>query len=74
MQVQVKLFAFFRRGRFIEEDWDLPIGTTAGKVVDNLDIAREEVGVLMLNSRHCQFDTVLQEGDTYAIFPVIGGG
>lgn len=74
MQVQVKLFAFFREGRFIKEDRELPDGTTAGDVVDSLGIDRDEVGVLMCNSRHCQFDTVLQEGDVYAIFPVIGGG
>jgi len=43
-------------------------------VVDGLNIDREEVGVLMINSRHCKFETVLQEDDIYAIFPVIGGG
>jgi sulfur-carrier protein len=74
MRVTVKLFAFFREGRFIKEDRELPQGTTAGTVVDDLNIDREEVGVLMINSRHCKFETVLQEGDIYAIFPVIGGG
>jgi len=74
MRVQVKLFAFFREGRFVKEDKELPEGTTAGKVVDDLSIDREEVGVLMVNSRHCTFETVLHEGDIYAIFPVIGGG
>ncbi|AGF77929.1 molybdopterin converting factor, small subunit [Desulfocapsa sulfexigens DSM 10523] len=74
MRVQVKLFAFFREGRFIKEDKELPEGTTAGKIVDDLSIDREEVGVLMVNSRHCTFETVLHEGDIYAIFPVIGGG
>lgn len=74
MQVQVKLFAFFREGRFIKEDRELPTAYTAGEVVDDLNIPRDEVGVLMCNSRHCQFETVLQDGDIYAIFPVIGGG
>ena len=74
MKVQVKLFAFFREGRFIKEDRELPEGTTAGPIVAELNIAREEVGVLMLNSRHCKFETVLQDTDIYAIFPVIGGG
>ncbi len=74
MQVQVKLFANFREGRFIKQDKELPAGTTAGQVVDDLNIDREDVGVLMLNFRHCKFETVLQEGDIYAIFPIIGGG
>lgn len=74
MQVQVKLFAFFRENRFIKEDKELPQNTTAGQVIDDLSIDREEVGVLMVNSRHSKFETVLQEGDIFAIFPVIGGG
>ena len=74
MKVTVKLFAFFREGRFIKEDKELPEGTTAGQVVDDLQIDREEVGVLLLNSRQCQFDKTLHDGDIYAIFPVIGGG
>ena len=74
MQVQVKLFAFFREGRFIKEDKELPKDITAGQVVDGLNVDREEVGVLMINSRHCKFETVLQEGDIFAVFPVIGGG
>ena len=74
MKVQVKLFAFFREGRFVKEDKELPEGTTTGQVVDDLQIDREEVGVLLLNSRHCKFDALLQDGDIYAIFPVIGGG
>ena len=74
MKVQVKLFAFFREGRFIKEDKELPEGTMAGQVVDDLQIDREEVGVLLLNSRHCKFESILQDGDIYAIFPVIGGG
>lgn len=74
MQVQVKLFAFFREGRFKEEGKELAENTNVGQVVDTLGIDREEVGVLMINSRHCQFDTVLRENDILAIFPVIGGG
>lgn len=74
MNVKVKLFAYFRDNRFMEEMWDLADGTTVGQVVDSLTIDREEVGVLMINSRHCAFETVLCEGDILAIFPVVGGG
>ena len=74
MLVTVKLFAFFREGRFIKEDKELSEATVVGQVVDELGIIRDEVGVLLVNSRHCQFDTVLTKGDILAIFPVIGGG
>jgi molybdopterin converting factor small subunit len=74
MRVTVKLFAYFRDGRFLIEDREFPAATRVEEVVNGLAIDREEVGVLMINSRHCTFDTELQEGDVLAIFPVIGGG
>lgn len=70
----VKLFAFFRENRFKERECEYPTGTTVAHIVSDLDIDLEEVGVLMLNSRHCTADTEPQDGDTLAIFPVIGGG
>lgn len=74
MMVNVKLFAFFREGRFKQELRDYPEATTVSEVVKGLGIDADEVGVLMINSRHCKFETLLQEGDNLAIFPVIGGG
>ena len=74
MQIKVKLFAYFRDNRFKEEVRELPARTQVIAVVDDLGIDKDEVGVLMINSRHCTFATELQHGDTLAIFPVIGGG
>lgn len=74
MRVKVKLFAYFRENRFLEEERELAAQTQVVDIVDGLGIDREEVGVLMLNSRHCTFTTELRDGDTLAIFPVVGGG
>lgn len=74
MKITVKLFAYFRDNRFIIEEWDIAQGTTVGSIVDSLDIDREEVGVLMINYKHTQFEVEPQEGDILAIFPVVGGG
>lgn len=74
MKTTVKLFAYFRDNRFSVSEKQLSEDTTVGQVVDSLKIDREEVGVLMLNSRHTEFNTVLKEGDVLAIFPVVGGG
>ncbi len=74
MQITVKLFAYFRDNRFKIEQKDLSEGTTVGDIVDSLNIDREEVGVLMINSRHTEFSVQPVEGDVLAIFPVIGGG
>ena len=74
MQVTVKLFAFFRDGRFKEEGREYPPGTTVGDIVDDLDIVRDEVGVVLVNSRQAGLEVAVAENDAVAIFPVIGGG
>ena len=74
MQVTVQLFAYFRATRFAVEVREYQEPTTAGDVIDELGIDREEIGITMINSRHCQFETPLQADDILAIFPVIGGG
>lgn len=74
MKVTIKLFAYFRESRFKVENRDFDEGTTVGDIVDQVNIDRKEVGVLMINSRHTTFDIKLRENDILAIFPVIGGG
>ncbi len=74
MQVTVKLFAYFRDGRFAVEVREYRDNTTVGDIVDELGIDRQEIGITMINSRHCQFDSTVQQKDILAIFPVIGGG
>jgi len=74
MELTVKLFAYFRDNRFVAEVREYPENTTVGIIVDQLQIDRDEVGILMINSKHCQFETIVNESDILAIFPVIGGG
>ena len=74
MKVTVRLFAFFRDGRFIEEVREYPENTTVTEVITNLGIDINAVGVTMISSRHCPLDAVLKEGDQLGIFPMIGGG
>lgn len=74
MEITVKLFATFRTDRFDIETRDYPEGTTVGGVVDDLQLPREQLGILMINGRHVDLDRVLAEGETLAIFPLVGGG
>lgn len=74
MQLTVKLFAYFRDNRFIQQGMDFPDGTTVEEIIRSLSIDPEEVGVTMINSRHCTLDHSPVEGDQLAIFPAIGGG
>ncbi len=74
MRFTVKLFAYFRDNRFRAEVREYPEGTTVEEVIRSLGIDLEEVGVTMINSRHCTLDQVPAENEQLAIFPAIGGG
>ena len=58
----------------LEEVQEYPDGTTVGEIVDRLEIDRNEIGITMINSRHCAFEDIATEDDILAIFPMVGGG
>ncbi len=74
MKIKVKLFAGFREGRFKEVDHEYEDGITPGEIIHSVGIDLDDVGVIMVNSRHADPGLCLEEGDVLAIFPVIGGG
>lgn len=74
MKITIKLFASFRAGRFTIEDREYPGGVTVAGVVADLALPEEELGIMLVNSRHVRLDHVLTNGDTLALFPLLGGG
>jgi sulfur-carrier protein len=74
MNVTVKLFATFQEGRFEASPREYPAGTRVSDIVDELKIPRNEIGVLLVNSRHAELDRAISQGDVVAIFPQVGGG
>lgn len=74
MKLTIKLFAYFRDDRFSVREMEYPEGTTVADIITDLGINPDEVGVTMINSKHCLFDTVPAKGDSLGIFPMIGGG
>jgi len=74
MRITVKLFASFRTGRFSVEEREYPEGTSIGQVADDISLPREEIGIIMVNSRHAKLERVLEDGDILALFPLLGGG
>jgi molybdopterin converting factor small subunit len=74
MNVTVKLFASFRTGRFEIEPMEFPPGTTVADVADSLKLPRNELGIMLINSRHVKLERLLEDGDTLALFPLLGGG
>jgi sulfur-carrier protein len=53
---------------------DISNGETVGDIVDRLGIPKETVALIFINSRHCKFDTAVNDGDMVGLFPLIGGG
>lgn len=74
MNVEVKLFAYFRDNRFKVKNFTFEEAVPVSHVLEHLGINADEVGVTMINGRHCRLDTHLQPDDSLGIFPMIGGG
>lgn len=74
MKITVKLFATFREGRFSVEVREYPEGTRIAVILSELNIPEQQIGMIMVNARHAEPDQELHDGDTLAIFPLVGGG
>ena len=74
MRINARLFATLREGRGKEVSFDVPEGTTAENIINQLGISKEEVAILLINGRDGAFDKSLSPEDTLSIFPPVGGG
>ena len=74
MKITIKLFATFRKDRFEIEERTYPEGTTVGQIVAELELPQSKLGILLVSSRHVDLERVLVDGETLAIFPLVGGG
>lgn len=74
MQVNVKLFATLRDGRFKQEKMELGDNTKVFDVLEKCNLPLEEVAISMVNGRDVTNDHQLQDGDTLSLFPPVGGG
>ena len=75
MQVQVRLFATFRTGRFSRKTMDLAEGTTLAAVINEVGIPLDEVHLPLVNGTYqYSLDVVLKDGDVVSAFPKVGGG
>lgn len=74
MRILVKLFANFRDGRFKEEIREFPPETDCRAVVKALGLTEGQIGIILVNNQHALLAHVMRDGDTLALFPLIGGG
>lgn len=74
MDVEVRLFASFRNGRWKCKLLSIDEGSTVKKIINQIDIKEDELGIVLVNGVYSGVNTVLENDDVLAIFPPIGGG
>jgi molybdopterin converting factor small subunit len=74
MEITVKLFATLREGRGKVVTLTVDNGISATDVLGHLEIALEDVTMLLINGRDKDPQTILQNGDVLSLFPPVGGG
>lgn len=74
MQVNVKLFATLREGRFKQEVTELENSSSVLDVLKKYELPLEEVAICLVNGRDADNEHVLKNGDTVSLFPPVGGG
>jgi len=73
LKATVKLFAQFRNGRFKAETIGIAEQTRVRDVVEELDIPPKEVAICLVNGHDTGIDSEINNGDTVALFPPVGG-
>lgn len=74
MEIKVRLFATLREGRGKELMISLGDNPTTQMIIDQLDIKKDDVAILLINGRDGTMDKVLEATDVVSIFPPVGGG
>ena len=60
-------------GKNLTDQWDVHEGTRVDEMLDMLSLTKIPT-LLTLNGQVVNEDSILKEGDTLKIFPLIGGG
>jgi sulfur carrier protein len=74
MKVEVKLFAAFRKGRFVQKELEFPEGACLHDIFEQLNITAEEVSLPLINGVYSSVEDLVSDGDVLSIFPAVGGG
>ena len=74
MQIEVRLFATLREGRFVTKRVELSAPCPIHDVLHSLGIRDAEVFLCLVNGQHCKLDRTLADGDVVSLFPAVGGG
>jgi len=79
MDIEVRLFATLARYLPLGSDarraqLTVPEGATAGQILDELGVPREDTKLIFIDSVHADLETALESGSVLSVFPPIAGG
>ncbi len=74
MEIEVRLFAYFRDGRGKRLMFSIDENTTPKDILEKLKIEPKDVAILLINGIDGKLDSKLKENDRLSLFPPVGGG
>lgn len=74
MEIEVRLFASFRVGRFKSKRFIIDDKTKIIDILNILNIRQEELGIVLVNGKYSSIDANLNDNDVLTIFPPVAGG
>ena len=74
MEIEVRLFAYFREGRGKILKFPIDGNTTPKDVLDELKIDIKDVAILLVNGIDGKPDYKFKDNDRLSLFPPVGGG
>jgi len=74
MQIEIRLFAGLRVGRFKKRTVDVADGSRLRDVLQDLDIPEEEVTLPLVNGKYSEMTRPIVADDVLSLFPAVAGG
>ncbi|MEW5819801.1 MAG: MoaD/ThiS family protein [Cyanobacteriota bacterium] len=74
MIIKIKLFATLQNNRFEINNFECSTETTVAEIINMLNIPERDIAIIFINNKHAEFNTILKNNDTLALFPPVGGG
>lgn len=74
MEIEVRLFASFRNGRWTSKRLQFKNDIIIMDVLDYLNINKDEIGMILVNGSYQTIDYKLINNEILAIFPPVAGG
>ena len=74
MKINVKLVGVFRIGRFKEKQLEYPAGANVSAIIDDLQLPKGVLGIILINGVHAGGQDCLKDGDDLSLLPMLDGG